>query len=147
MGHGRGEAKEREEEEEMMKMEQEEKTYTLKDVKELLRRGELKVGPYGRHFPIYFEAKTEEDLRRFEEWLKRISGKYLTISVWNCRATLIIEEAHEDGSVEAYIVEDSDEIEDELIRAVEEQGGAINISGFYSPTARLLEVIKSWGGQ
>lgn len=53
------------------------------------------------------------------------------ISVWNCRADVARFVALPDGAITTEYATNSDELADDATQAVSEQGGAINVSGFY----------------
>jgi len=60
------------------------------------------------------------------------------INVWNCRAQIGVWLPTRDGWL-FMPARNWEELEKEAIQAIEEQGGAINLSGFYICPAELAE--------
>ena len=107
-----------------------------------MRFEELKpewVRPYPTwiFLPHYMDAST------FEKLWKQDVGNYLGINVWNCQASLVLIKLNPDYTIEQENIEDvPKEIEDLMIECIEEQGGAINMSGTYRPCPKLIDKIK-----
>jgi len=62
-----------------------------------------------------------------------------TISVWNCRAAVSRIVNHGNGTWSYVEADNWEELEDDAIEAVEDFGGAINVSGQYPCPSELAE--------
>jgi len=72
----------------------------------------------------------------------------LFISVYNCAARLAAQIPNSDGSFSVVTFEPSDEIADEFYEMIEDdiykQGGALNLSGWYSLSDRTARQLAKW---
>ncbi len=73
-----------------------------------------------------------------QDWAEGGTMSYV-ISVWNCRAVVSKRVIHEGGTWSYLEADNWEELEDEAIEAVEDFGGAINVSGLYPCPLDLAE--------
>lgn len=81
--------------------------------------------------------------------LEDLPGVMWIVNVWNCRASLVAttRDRRRDYRLR-YASEDLEREAEELARkSVDEQGGAINISGLYSPSEELVAFIAREAGR
>lgn len=83
--------------------------------------------------------QTQEDIERLERENREQAGYYFYVDVWNCRAFLALMHVKQDGSMTSERI--SEFPEEALNEAVEEAGGAINISGHYPINAWVKKMI------
>lgn len=76
---------------------------------------------------------SKEDFERVQKRLKELAGTYLFIDVWNCQARLMAMENKENGNGKTMTIEDWQDYltEEDLVHAIEEHGGYVNMSGHY----------------
>jgi len=78
-------------------------------------------------------------------WRTEIGGAWWEVSVWNCRANLTAWKMDEDGEDKPVFWKAPGRVREELQKlaeeAVEEAGGALNISGTYGPSEALEKAI------
>ncbi len=79
--------------------------------------------------------RSKEDIERLDELHIEQAGFYFYVDVWNCSASLALMHVKTDGSMNSERIDYPDE--DELIQAIEEAGGAINMSGHYPLSEKL----------
>lgn len=78
----------------------------------------------------------------FERIWSSLLGRYLAINVWNCEAHLVIAEIGR-YFIKFYRVTDlPDKVKEAVVKCVESQGGALNISGLYRACPELIELIR-----
>lgn len=85
-------------------------------------------------------VQTQDDIERLWNDQKEQAGYYFYVDVWNCRARLALMHLKPDGSATPEIIDEFPE--KALIEAVEETGGAINISGHYPINAWVKKMIQ-----
>lgn len=83
---------------------------------------------------------SQADLDMYKAMLAANAGYYFYIDVWDCQARLALMHNLPEGGGMSEIVEDFKS--PLLYRAVEQAGGAINISGWYPLSRRLEAVLK-----
>lgn len=81
--------------------------------------------------------QSKEDLERLDKLHREQAGFYFYVDVWNCGASLALMQVRPDGISYSERIEITEELENELIQAIEEAGGAINMSGHYSLSEKL----------
>lgn len=89
---------------------------------------------------------SEEEFKRLEEKIEERVGVYFYIDVWDMKAELGAFENKKHGGT-SRIIEDPDEIgitEDMLEKAVDDHGGAVNISGHYPINNKIKDRLKDW---
>lgn len=101
----------------------------LQDLKGTEIRWDLTPQRVGEMLNVEFSTK--EEWEQIQRLTKELAGRYLYIDVWNCQARLMLMELDERGSGKAELVEQDVVSEDDMMAAIEEAGGAINISGHY----------------
>ena len=98
-----------------------------------------------RPYPEWVFRPHFTDAKTFEEAWRKLVGTYLGIHVYNCQARLVLIRVKPDYTIEQEDIEGVPEpIEDLVVRCVEEQGGALNISGLYRPCLSLINTIKEY---
>ncbi len=81
--------------------------------------------------------QSKEDFEALNKLHKEQVGFYFYVDVWNCNASLALMHVKPDASMTSERIEITEELEDELIQAIEEAGGAINMSGHYPLSEKL----------
>lgn len=84
--------------------------------------------------------QSKEDLEMLDRLHEEQAGFYFYIDVWNGKARLALMHVMPDGSMTSERIDYPDE--DGLIEAIEEAGGAINMSGHYSLSTRLRKRLQ-----
>ncbi|MFZ5501786.1 MAG: hypothetical protein ACOY58_07760 [Candidatus Micrarchaeota archaeon] len=90
------------------------------------------------------EILAQEDIEREKERQRELTGAWFYINVWNCQAQLLLYEQEEKGTGQTYPIEDSPFTSEELEQALWDQGGAINMSGWYALPLAFQERIKTF---
>ncbi|MGE5444549.1 MAG: DVU0772 family protein [Ignavibacteriales bacterium] len=112
---------------------------TLKDIQkdiELRKRILWHMTPQENFSEV--EIKSQEDLKKAQRDAEARAGYYFFIDVWDMAPRLCLFENRPDGSGEVVgIVEAPERM---LDKAIEEAGGAINISGHYP----INRKIRNW---
>ena len=86
--------------------------------------------------------ESQEDMDRIKKRIKEQAGFYFYIDVWDCSASLAICENDEQGGDISHIIEDPPITEEEMADAVEEAGGAINMSGWYPISPQVEDRLR-----
>ena len=86
--------------------------------------------------------ESQEDLDRVNKRIKEQAGYYFYIDIWNCSPSLAIGENDETGGGSSHIIEDPPITEEEMVAAVEDAGGAINMSGWYPISQEVEDRLK-----
>jgi len=89
------------------------------------------------------EIRGQEEYDRFIQRLKERAGYYFYVNVWNCTAKLAVMHQRGDGSATSDFVETDIVTDDDLVDAIEQAGGAINISGQYPASMTILKKLKA----
>jgi len=84
-------------------------------------------------------VQTQDDIERLHKDQTEQAGYYFYIDVWNCQARLALMHVRANGSMTSEII--SEFPEKPLREAIEEHGGAINISGHYPINAWVKKLI------
>lgn len=76
---------------------------------------------------------SKEDFERIQKLIKELAGTYIFVDVWNCRCELRAMTNDENGNGKTVAIDDWQDYltEEDLVQAIEEHGGAINMSGHY----------------
>lgn len=115
-------------------------TRTLEDIrndKEMVKNIRWDMTPEKVFTPR--TVQTQDDIERLRKDITDQAGYYFYIDVWNCQARLALMHLKPDGSATAEIITEFPE--KALIEAIEEHGGAINISGHYPISAWVKKMI------
>lgn len=84
--------------------------------------------------------QSKEDFELLDKVHKEQAGFYFYIDVWNCKASLALMHVKPDGSMTSERL--SEFPEEALIEAIQEAGGAINMSGHYPINAWVKKMIR-----
>jgi len=93
------------------------------------------------------EITSQADIDRLYKQMKEKAGCYFLIDVWNMKANLAVACNKEDGSGSVEVIENHPVPYNLLVKAVEKQGGAINISGMYAIDDKIRHILKKALGE
>ena len=88
------------------------------------------------------EIHGQADYDRYMQRVKERAGYYFFVNVWNCRASLQVMLQREDGSARSEVIETKIVTDNDLYNAIDATGGAINISGHYPASEKILTKLR-----
>ena len=87
--------------------------------------------------------RSQDDIDRISKRIKDQAGFYFYVDVWSCSAFLAICENKINGGCIAQVIDDAPLTEEDLVGAVDDAGGFINMSGWYPISSGIERKIKA----
>lgn len=91
--------------------------------------------------------ESDADFQRLKEEMKANTGCFFYIDVWNCQARLALYKDLGTGNGNTHIIENSPLSEENMEKDVYAVGGAINISGWYPLSKKLITQLREALGE